>query len=183
MDKKNFFLVIMALLLSGCSALLPKKNIDSTTFQNFDEAVAAIEAIVPMQSDRASIRQNGLDFHVYPNAVQLTHADVVRRFLPSTLLTRQDLDPGILLCLESRDACRGVELSVAKIHKERKGNFFADLINFHRVTHTTGWRFHAVVLFVNDLVVYRSWGGQAVVNQREDARNPLGPFQNIASGE
>lgn len=183
MNKKTALLVAAALLLSGCASLLPQKNIHSTTFKTFDEAVAAIEAIVPMQSDRNSIRQSGLDFQAYPNAVQLTHADVVRRFLPSTLLTRTDLDPGILLCLESRDACRGVELSVAKIHKERKGNFFADLVNFHRVTHTTGWRFHAVVLFVNDLAVYRSWGGQAVVNQLEDARNPLGPLQNIASGD
>jgi hypothetical protein len=183
MLRKNFFLVFLALLLGGCTSLLPKKHIDSTTFASFDEARSAIEAITPMQSNRSSIQQSGLNFHHYPNAVQLTHADVVRRFLPSTLLKREDLDPGILLCLESRDACRGVELSVSKINKTRKGNFFADFINFHRRTHTTGWRFHAVVLFVNDLAVYRSWGGQAVVDQTEDATNPLGPFQSIGSGE
>ena len=180
MWKKSFFMVFLVMFLGGCSSLLPKKHIDSTTFKTFEEAKAAIEAIVPMQSTRASIEKNGLNFNQYPNAVQLTHADVVRRFLPSTLLKREDLDPGILQCLESRDACRGVELSASIIKKKRIGNFFADFINFHRLTHTTGWRFHAVVLFVNDVAVYRSWGGQAVVDQMEDANNPLGPFQSIS---
>ena len=183
MLKKLFSLVFLVLLLGGCSSLLPKKDIESTTFKTFDEARAAIEAIVPMQSSRQTIRKNGLDFSDYPNALQLTHADVVRRFLPTSLLKREDLDPGILQCRESRDACRGVELSVSKIHKVRMGNFFADFVNFQRRTHTTGWRFNAVVLFVNDTAVYRSWGGQAVVDQMEDATNPLGPFQGLGSGE
>lgn len=183
MLKKSFFLVFLLVFLGGCTSLLPRKHTESTTFNTFDEARTAIEAIVPMQSTRQSIEKNGLNFNDYPNAIQLTHADVVRRFLPSTLLKREDLDPGILQCLESRDACRGVELSVSKIHKKRIGNFFADFVNFHRLTHTTGWRFHAVVLFVNDVAVYRSWGGQAVVDQMEDATNPLGPLQSLASSD
>lgn len=181
MIKKQSMAVLLALSLGGCTTLLPKKHIDSTPFQTFDDAKAAIESLVPMQSNLNALEAKGIDLKTYPNATVLTHSDVVRRFVPSTIVKREDLDPGILLCLESRDACRGVDLSVSKITKTRKGNFFADFANFNRRTHTTGWRLHAVILLVNDKVVFRSWGGQAVVDQTEEATNPLGPFQNLIS--
>ena len=59
------------------------------------------------------------------------------------------------------------------------GNFFTDFSNFQRRTETTGWRFHGVILFVNTLVVYRSWSGQPRVNEVEITKNPLGPLQDI----
>jgi hypothetical protein len=68
---------------------------------------------------------------------------------------------------------------VARISKARTGNFFADFINFKRRTETTGWRFNALILMVNDVVVYRAWGGQPVVNEVEVNTNPLGPFQDM----
>ena len=34
-------------------------------------------------------------------------------------------------------------------------------------------------LFVNDMVVYRSWGGQPRVNEVETTSNPLGPLQDV----
>ena len=106
-------------------------------------------------------------------------ADVVRRFLPSSLIKREELDPGILACLEARDDCRGLEIIISRINRVRDGGFFADFFNFERHTTITGWRFNATVLFVNDLVVYRSWGGQPKVNETENTRNPLGPLQGI----
>ena len=181
MSKKHSMAVLLALSVGGCSTLLPKKHIDSTPFQTFDEAKAAIESLVPMQSDLKALAAKGIDLKTYPNATLLTHSDVVRRFVPSTIVKREDLDPGILLCLESREACRGVDLSVSKITKTRQGNFFADFANFNRRVHTTGWRLQAIILVVGDQVVYRSWGGQAVVDQMEESNNPLGPFQNLIS--
>jgi hypothetical protein len=82
-------------------------------------------------------------------------------------------------CLNARDACRGWELNVARISKARTGTFFADFIHFKRRTETTWWRFNALILMVNDVVVYRAWGGQPVVNEAEVNTNPLGPFQDI----
>jgi predicted SprT family Zn-dependent metalloprotease len=67
-------------------------------------------------------------------------------------------------CLNARDACRGWELNVARISKARTGTFFADFINFKRRTETTGWRFNALLLMVNDVEVNT---------------NPLGPFQDM----
>ena len=171
--------LLLLLLTSACSSLLPKAHTNTTSFASFEEARTAVEALIPMQSHRSSLESNGLNASKHPNSTLLTHADVVRRFVPSSLLKREDMDPGILACLEARDACRGIEVIGAKISKVRIGNFFADFINFHRRTQTTGWRFNAIVLFVNDLVVYRSWSGQPEINEVETTTNPLGPFQDI----
>lgn len=169
----------LLVLTSGCSTWLPESRTDTTPFKSFDEARAAVEALVPMKSDRAALEENGFNPTKHPNTTLLTHADVARRFLPSAILQREDLDPGILRCLEARDDCHGIEVIGAKIARARKGSFWADFFNFQRRTETTGWRFNALVLMVKDLVVYRSWAGQPVIDEKEVTRNPLGPFQDI----
>jgi hypothetical protein len=169
----------LSLLIGGCASWLPEARTDTTPFKSYEEAHAALLALVPMKSDRATLENNGFFPGKHPNTTLLTHADVARRFLPSAILKREDLDPGIVHCLESRDACRGLEILGAKIARERKGSFWADFLNFQRRTQTTGWRFTALVLLVDDLVVYRSWSGQPVIDETEVTRNPLGPFQDI----
>jgi len=172
----------LVLLTSACSSMLPTANTDSTSFESFDAARTAIEALVPMQSKRSALEKNGFNPANLPNTKILTHSDVVRLLVPTGLLTREDLDPGILVCLEARDNCVGMGIVASKIVKTRTGNFLADFTNFKRHTETTGWRFNALILFVNDLVVYRSWGGQPVVNEIENTNNPLGPLQNVGPG-
>ena len=61
----------------------------------------------------------------------------------------------------------------------RTGNFFADLITYKQRTETKGWRFNALILYVDDMVVYRSWGGQPKVDELDVATRPLGPFQEM----
>lgn len=172
-------MLVLALLCGACASLLPEAHTNTTSFESFEQARAAVEALVPMKSDRQTLERNGFSPARHPNTTLLTHADVVRRFLPSSLLRREDLDPGIWACLEARDACRGLEIVAARIDKVRTGNFWADFFNFERKSRTSGWRFNAVVLLVNDLVVYRSWGGQPEINELENTLNPLGPLQDI----
>jgi hypothetical protein len=100
-------------------------------------------------------------------------------FAPGSVISKQDLDPGVVACLEAKDACRGLDMVASRIAKVRSGNFFADFLNFSRRTDTTGWRFNAVILLVNDVVVYRTWGGQPAVNETEVHTNPLGPLQDV----
>jgi hypothetical protein len=159
--------------------MLPKGSNDSSQFKTFEEARAAIESLVPEQSTMAELTAKGIDPAKHPNSALLTYAEVVRRFVPGSILTRDDLDPGVNACLRAREACRGVELIASRIARDREGNFFADFFNFSRRTVTTGWRFNAMVLLVNDVVVYRTWGGQANVNELEVRTNPLGPLQDI----
>jgi len=171
--------LVPVLLTSACSSLLPQAHTESTSFESFDAARTAIVALVPMKSDRKTLEKNGFNPVAHPNTKILTHSDVIRLLVPTALLKREDLDPGILVCLEARDACSGMEIVASRIAKIRTGNFFADFSNFSRHTETTGWRFNALILFVNDTVVYRSWGGQPAVSETEVNRNPLGPFQDV----
>lgn len=172
-------LLFVALLISGCSHMLPRARSESSPFNSFDEARNAIDGLVPMKSDVATLSKLGIDPVKQPNTTILTHDDIVRRFVPSGLLKREDLDPGVLACVEARDACRGWEIAGARILKARTGNFIADFTNFSRRSETTGWRFNAMILLVNDVVVYRAWGGQPSVNEIEVSTNPLGPLQEI----
>jgi hypothetical protein len=167
------------LMTAGCSSMLPKSQSQSPTFQTFDEARQAIESLVPKKSNVETLSEAGLTPAKQPNTLILTQADVVRRTVNGSVLSKEDLDPGILTCINARDACRGWEFNVARISKTRTGNFWADFVNFKRRTETTGWRFNALVLLVNDVVVYRGWGGQPVVNEVEVNTNPLGPLQDM----
>jgi hypothetical protein len=159
--------------------MLPQSSTESTSFSSYEEVRAAFKKLEPMKSDKSKLQANGFNPAEHPNTKLLTHSDVVRLFVPSAMLTRDDLDPGIVVCLQARDDCHGLEVDAAKIFRVRTGNFFADFANFNRRTETTGWRFHGLILFVNDLVVYRSWGGQPRVNEVEITKNPLGPLQDV----
>ena len=172
-------LCLMALLTAGCSSMLPIVHNESSTFASFDEARRAIDSLVPMKSDVETLTQMGIDPAKQANTTILTQADVVRRFVPGALLLREDLDPGVLVCLQARDECRGWEITAAQITKARTGSFLADFTNFSRRSETTGWRFNALILLVRDKVVYRAWGGQPKVNEIEVNNNPLGPLQEM----
>lgn len=169
----------VSLLMGACASWLPKARTESPTFQTFDEARQAIEALVPQQSNREVLSAKGLTPEKQPNTVILTHADIVRRMVTGGILNKEDLDPGIITCINARETCRGWELNIARISKVRTGNFLADFVNFKRRTETTGWRFNALILMVDDVVVYRGWGGQPVVNEVEVTTNPLGPLQDM----
>jgi len=171
--------VVASMLAQGCASWLPKNRTESPTFQTFDEARQAIESLVPNKSNLETLTALGLTPAKQPNTLILTQTDVIRRVVNGSVLAKEDLDPGIITCLNARDACRGWELNVVHISKARTGGFWADFLNFKRRTETTGWRFNALILMVNDVVVYRGWGGQPVVNEVEVNTNPLGPLQDM----
>ncbi len=167
--------------LGACGTLLPSAHTDSSSFVDFETACRAVEGLLPLDPTAHAPLAGTFDPLHHPNATLLTQADVIRMFfIPNTMLTRADLDPGVLACVEARGACHGIELRMAKIDKVRTGNFLKDVTNFSRRTETTGWRFNAVILFVDKQVVYRAWGGQPDVNELELTNNPLGPLQDMS---
>lgn len=165
--------------LAACTSLLPQARTESPTFQTFQEARTAIESLVPMQSHAEHASALKLGPAHQPNTTILSYPDIVRRVLNGTVLTKTDLAPGLLLCVNARDACYGWEVNIAKITKARTGGFVADFTNFRRRSETTGWRFNALILLVDDTVVYRTWGGQPEVHEVDIQHNPLGPLQDI----
>ncbi len=172
-------LLLSVVALAACASLLPKTKTESPTFKTFDEARKAIESLEPMRSTVATLSGLGIDPIKQPNTLILTYADIIKRVVNGSVLHKEDMDAGIVRCLDAPNTCRGWELNVSSILKERTGNFWADFFNFSRRTETTGWRFNALILIVDDTVVYRTWGGQPVVNDQEVHSNPLGPLQDI----
>lgn len=177
--RRFFALAVLVTGVTGCSSLLPNSHSEASSFKTFEDARVAIESLIPMQSNQDTLAALGIEAGKQPNTTLLTHADVVRRFVPGSVLTKQDLDAGIVACIEAKDSCRGLEVLASRIDKVRSGNFFADFLNFSRRTDTTGWRFNALILLVDNVVVYRTWGGQPAVNETEVHRNPLGPLQDV----
>ena len=159
--------------------MLPNTKTESPTFQNFDDARKAVESLVPMQSDVSTLSGLGIDPIKQPNTLILTYSDVIKRVANGSVIGKEDLDAGVVRCIEARDACRGWDVNVMRITKERTGGFWADFFNFTRRTETSGWRFNALILLVNDVVVYRTWGGQPIVHDLEVHTNPLGPLQDV----
>ena len=128
------------------------------------------------------LKQLGIDPFANPNITILTYSDILRRFVPSTIIQPDDLDGGIRDCLAAKELCRGYEIDHKQIKRKRYGNFWLDFLNFDRKTEVTGWRFNAVIVIKDNLVTYKLWSGQPLIHELEDNRNPLGPFQGSGEG-
>lgn len=175
----RLLLALLCVGLTGCATLLPNSQTVTTSFETFEDARQAITALEPMKTDLAALTAKGITPEKQQNTVILTYADIMRRFVLGSVIRREDLDPGIVLCLEAREGCRGWDISASRIYRARTGGFLADFMNYSRRTDITGWRFNAQILLANDVVVYRAWGGQPVINEVEESRNPLGPLQEV----
>lgn len=181
MSPRNFALhaslALAGLALAACSSLLPRSQTTvKTEWASFDEAKAAIEHIEPHKTTRKDLDAEGLNPYVNPNVELLNYSDVLRRFPLSGTVTK--LDPGLRECIEAGKSCIGYSIVLDQQHKDRVGPFLLDLLSFRRVTKSTGWTFNAIVLIVDDDVVYALYGGKPSISQTETTVEPLGPLQS-----
>jgi hypothetical protein len=164
--------------LAGCTALLPRAEFATQeTWRDYESARSAIDAIVAMQSTRADLRAAGIDPHRNAAVTILNLSDVMQRFAAGSSVPLDELDEGVRRCLTAGKSCSGYSIALRRSSRKRIGNFWLDSFNFYRETDITGWSFNALILFVDDLVVYTLHGGQPRVHEREVTRNPLGPLQ------
>lgn len=175
--------VMVALGLGACSSLLPEGRDEKVSpWKTYEDAKAAYDAIALGATDRESLHRLGFDPGQIANVQILNYSQVVRLVLPaSPVLTEQEVPPGLRACIRAETRCVGYQLELERLERQRVGNFFADFLNFRRETHVTGWRFAALVVLVDDRVVYKQWSGQPQVRETRVTRNPLGPLQG--SGE
>ena len=173
-----FLLLVGMAALAGCTSLLPRAEFTTQeTCRDYESAQAAIDVIVPMKSTRAELRGAGIDPRSNAAVTILNVSDIMQRFAAGSALRQEELDPGVRQFLAAGKACSGYSISLRRTSRKRIGNFWLDSFSFHRETDITGWTFSALILFVDDLVVYTLHGGQPRVHEREVTRNPLGPFQ------
>lgn len=169
----------IGLAASGCQSLLPDGRIEAgLSWQSYDEAKEAVEAIVPFRTLKAELHEAGLDPLQNPAITILSYPEILQRFAAGSAMRPEDFDPGIRKCLTSGNACIGYLVQIRKVKRERIGNFWLDSLAFRRETDITGWSFNALLLIVGDTVVYVAHGGQPGIKDREVVRNPLGPLQS-----
>lgn len=167
-----------ALLIGGCGTLLPSSRTETVSdWQRYDDAVAALATLAPYTATRQSVHAQGLDPAGNPAITVLHFADVLQRFAAATLIQPEDVDRGIRDCLQAGRRCNGYALTVEKRLRRRVGNFWLDSLNFRRETVTTGWRVEALLVFVDDALVYHLVGGHPTIREVDLRRNPLGPLQ------
>jgi hypothetical protein len=120
---------------------------------------------------------SGLDPHHNPAITVLHFADVLQKFTAAAMIRTGDADRGIRDCLHAGKQCSGCAISVKKRAGHREGDFWLDSLNFKREATTEGWSVEALLVFVDDKLVYELIGGQPTIHEYEVRRNPLGPLQ------
>jgi len=176
--RTRWTVVLVAACLAGCQSLLPRSSSEvRDSWTDFDQARQAIERIVPYQTQRADLYAQGLEPGRNPAITLLSFADVSQRFALGTTVTADTLDPGLADCFRAGKRCSGYSVVVRQVKRRRVGNFWLDAFNFVRTIDSTGWTFNALILFVDDEVVYTLMGGQPRISERDVTRNPLGPLQ------
>lgn len=167
-----------AVALAGCAELLPKaETVVSNPWHSYEQAKAAIERIVPYQTTTLELKEGGFDPFVTQNVQLLNYSDIVLRFPISGSMPMDRLDRGLRECLEAGGKCTGYSVSVREVKHDRVGNFWLDALQFRRVVDITGWSFNAIVLAVDERVVYAIHGGQPALREKETNIQPLGIFQ------
>jgi hypothetical protein len=173
-------IITLSLATGACGSLLPEATTHvPSAWKNYDEAHDAINKVVPFTTRRADLKPLGFDPATNPNVLVLNYSDILRHFLPTADTRLSIMDAGLKSCLSAASSCQGLSVDVSDEMRERHGEFWHDFLNFRRDTHVTGWRFNAIILLKEDIVVYRTWGGAPLVERDEHTHNPLGPIQNI----
>jgi hypothetical protein len=175
---QRFLIAAMVTAITACSTLLPRSEATTDSpWQSFEEAQRTFDQIIPRKTTVADLRRLKLDPASNPNITILNYSDVIRRFIPSPSIDASSLDTGVQECVKAAIRCQGYEVDHRVLKRSRYGNFWADIFNFRRKIEIIGWRFNAVVLIIDDVVVYKLTGGQPVIHEHEDSNNPLGPLQ------
>ncbi len=169
----------LVLLLSGCAAWLPSsQTTPKSPWKSYEEAKTAFDQIRPSQTRTSDLKALGFD-PSSPNVRVLTYLDVIQRFIPNQSITKEDLAEAVRDCLEAKDGCRALELELDVVKGKRTGNVLLDIFGFVRKNRETGWRFKALLVLRDDLVVYKLSSGEPTVDRFEERVKPLGPLQEL----
>jgi hypothetical protein len=150
-------------------------------WQTYQDAQETLDRIVPGKTTHAELKALKLDPSLNPSVTALHRAEVTTRFIPNSLITVADLDEGVRVCIEAREQCRAFEVNHVSTQQKRKGNAALDIVRVYRETHTAGWRFTALILMKDGVVVYKLTGGQPLIHQIEAKRDNLAPLQALSA--
>ena len=172
-------IVAVFLLQMGCASLLPTgKAIAESPWQEYSSAKDAFDSIVIGETTEEDLKKLGFDTASSPNIKVLNYLDIAATVQPIPI---QELDPGLQACLRARADCRAFVFEPTRTFTKRLGNFWLDVLDFRRKTRQTGWRFKALIVFVDHHVAYKLSSGEPQIDTIQDQINPLGLLQSPAS--
>jgi hypothetical protein len=167
--------------LCGCTSMLPRGSTTARgAFESFEAAEAALAQVVPYRTTVPELEALGFK-RQSPNVVLISYPDSIARLAPNSQVPLGSMDQGIRECIEARMSCQVYEFHFTRQTQQRVGNFLLDFFNFRRNTVVSGWRFTALVVVKDALVLFTSRGGEPQTDRLERRTNPLGPLQ--PSGE
>jgi len=175
-------LLYLALVLTttGCRGLFSSTSQRARTpWQNFEEAQAAYDKVIPHKTTLTELKNLGFDPVSTPNVKILTYLDLIQRFIPNASITLKDLQPDVRDCIESKDCCHAYEMELDLTNNKRYGNLALDIFGFDRRTKTTGWNFKALIIVKDEVVAYKIRSGEPNVDRVERRTKPLGPLQEL----
>jgi len=179
MKKGLLCILIAAMAMSGCGSLLPSsKHTSKSPWDSFEDAKAAFDKITPYETTAKEMQALGFDPFTTPNIKILTYVHIMNRFMPNSSIKKEELAEGIQFCIDAKADCFAYEFDPQVIKSKRYGSVLLDLFNFHRKSTESGWRFEALIVIIDDIVVYKLWGGNPIIDQNKETKNPLGPLQN-----
>ncbi|MES2050030.1 MAG: hypothetical protein V4447_16640, partial [Pseudomonadota bacterium] len=166
----------------GCVSLLPTESkATQTRWTSYEQAETEFASILPGETTLKQLKAMDLDPATTPNITLMSHADLLRRLQAVAAFEGPTLDPAIKVCVAARQKCYAYHLEQTLMKRDRVGNFWLDVLNFKQITDVTGWKFDALIIISNDLVVYKTWTGKPNIHEIEQERHPLGPLQGIGS--
>lgn len=169
--------VVLCCVFCGCTLLLPKESkVTRTPWSSFDEVKAAFEKVSPHSTTTGQLKVIGFNIYSTPNLRVLNYLEIASA---TVSLNREELSEGLAICFRSQAKCMAYEFEPQEIQSKRYGNLLLDILNFHRKSRETGWRFKALYVVVDDLVVDKFWSGAPFIDREQENINPLGPLQDI----
>lgn len=177
----NLFLVGMfiLLMLNGCATFLPSsKERVLVPWGSFQEVQSAYEKVSRNETTVLQLKKIGFDIYSTPNVKILNYIDIAAT---TQNIKYEDLSDGFARCIKVRENCKGYQVEPKVMINERLGNFWLDIFNFKRKTKMTGWRFKALFLVINDVVVDKFWNGDPKIIENRETKNPLGPLQDAGA--
>jgi hypothetical protein len=117
-------ILVTALGLAGCTALLPSSSaVSPSSFDSFEAAQAALEKTVPYKTTLEELKALGFDPQASANVTVIPYPEVISRLAPYSGVALDALDPGVRDCILAQTQCKAYVYRFGRVDRQRDGNF------------------------------------------------------------
>jgi hypothetical protein len=166
---------LLLIFVSGCRVLPVTDYKTKSKWGNYIDISNSYDSIVADETDIKELQKIGFHPSSTSNIKIINYLDVANMFAANDNIV---IDKQIIKCINAGNRCFGYDLQLEKINRDRYGNVFLDIFGFRKNTKETGWNFRAVILMLDNVVIYKLRSSQPNILKLEEKKIPLGPLQN-----